>query len=114
MGPGPHLPANSRSLGSPRWVGRRPPSRREDIVSTTIRPLTFVLALLASLLLMLPARAHAANDQLTGTALFKAGCPDAPSPYDDYAPLVMSGSLDGCWYTNVETDLTTPGGVYHE
>jgi hypothetical protein len=83
-------------------------------VSATIRPLAFVVALLASLLLALPAPAHAANDQLTGTALFTAGCPDAPSPYDDYDPLVMSGSLVGCWYTNVETSLITPGGVYHE
>ena len=37
-------------------------------MSTTIRPLTFVVALLASLLLALPASAHAANHQLTGTA----------------------------------------------
>jgi hypothetical protein len=37
-------------------------------VSTTIRPLTFVVALLASLLLALPAPAHAANHQLTAGA----------------------------------------------
>jgi hypothetical protein len=89
-------------------------------VSTTIRPLTFVVALLASLLLALPAPAHAANHQLTGTASFnpppppRTPCPDPPSAYESYPPLVMTGSLDGCWYTNIETALITPGGVYHE
>jgi hypothetical protein len=79
-----------------------------------MRPLTLVVAVLASLLLALPAAAHAANDQLTGTASFDAGCPDSPSAYPDYGPLVMKGSLVGCWYTHVDTALTTPGGVYHE
>jgi hypothetical protein len=85
-------------------------------VSATIRPLTFVVALLASLLLALPAPAHAANDQLTGTALFNpvTSCPDSPSDYPDYGALDMNGSLVGCWYTNIETALITPGGVYHE
>jgi len=85
-------------------------------VCATIRPLTFVVALLASLLLALPAPAHAANDQLTGTALFNPGtsCPDSPSDYPDYGALDMSGSLVGCWYTDIETAVITPGGVYHE
>jgi hypothetical protein len=93
-------------------------------VSTTIRPLTFVVALLAGLLLALPAPARAADHQLTGTAAFNPPpapppappppCPDAPSAYDDYAPLVMTGSLNGCWYTNVESARTTGGGVYLE
>jgi hypothetical protein len=55
-------------------------------VSTTIRPLTFVVALLASLLVALPAPAHAANHQLTGTAVFDPSCPDAPSAYGSYPP----------------------------
>lgn len=82
-------------------------------MSTTVRPLTFVVALLASLLLALPAPAHAANHQLTGTAVFTTSCPDQPA-YASYLPLVMSGSLNGCWYTHVETARTTPGGVYLE
>jgi len=85
-------------------------------VSTTIRPLTFVVALLASLLLALPAPAHAANHQLTGTAFFNpdTSCPDPPSAYPSYPALDMTGSLDGCWYTNIETARITPGGVYLE
>jgi hypothetical protein len=93
-------------------------SRRENIVFTTIRPLAFVVALLASLLLALPAPAHAAHHQLTGTAFFSPSpdtpCPAPPSAYDSYPPLVMRGSLDGCWYTHIETARTTRGGVYLE
>jgi len=87
-------------------------------VSKTIRRLTFVAALLASLLLALPASAHAATNQLTGTAFFNPSlgtpCPEPPPAYDSYPPLVMRGSLDGCLYTNVETARITPGGVYLE
>jgi hypothetical protein len=54
-----------------------PPRRGENIVSTTIRPLTFVVALLAGLLLALPAPARAADHQLTGTAAFN---PPRPRP----------------------------------
>ena len=83
----------------------------------TIRPLAFVVALLAGLLLALPAPAHAADRQLTGTAFFSPPpepCPDAPSDYGSYPPLVMTGSLVGCWYTHIETARTTRGGVYLE
>ena len=86
-------------------------------MSKTIRRLTFVAALLASLLLALPASAHAATNQLTGTAFFNPSpgpCPEPPSAYDSYPPLVMRGSLDGCWYIHIETARTTPGGVYLE
>ncbi len=83
-------------------------------MSRTIRRLTFVV-LLASLPLALPA--HAATNQLTGTAAFfnPGTCPEEPpSAYDSYPPLVMRGSLDGCWYIHIETARTTPGGVYLE
>jgi hypothetical protein len=78
---------------------------------THIRPLTFAVAMLASLLLAL-----AANHQLTGTAFFNpdTSCPDPPSAYSSYPALDMTGSLDGCWYTNIETARTTQGGVYLE
>ena len=84
-------------------------------MSTTIRPLTFVVALLASLLLALPAAsAHAANHQLTGTASFNPSCDPPPAGYNSYPGLAMGGSLVGCWYTHIETARTTPGGVYLE
>ena len=82
-------------------------------MSRTIRRLTFVV-LLASLPLALPA--HAATNQLTGTAAFfnPGTCPEPPSAYDSYPPLVMRGSLDGCLYTHINTARTTPSGVYLE
>jgi hypothetical protein len=89
-------------------------------VSTIIRPLTFVVALLASLLLALPAPSRVANHQLTGTAFFTPSpdtdtpCPKASSAYESYLPLVMTVSLDGCWYTHIETARTTRGSVYLE
>jgi hypothetical protein len=98
---------------------RGSPRRGESIVSTTIRrQLRAVVLLLACVLMALPATARAATNQLTGTAFFDSSpgtvCAEPPSGYADYPALVMRGSLDGCWYTNVETARTTPGGVYLE
>lgn len=95
------------------------PRRREHIVSKTIRQqVKFVVVLLASVLLALPATAHAATNQLTGTAFFDPSpgmvCAEPPSAYDSYPALVMRGSLEGCWYTHIETARTTRGGVYLE
>jgi hypothetical protein len=87
-------------------------------VSTAIRPLMLAVGMLASLLLALPAPAHAANHQLAGSAFFNPSpgtpCPEPPSGYDSYPPIVMTGSLDGCWYTHIETARETSGGVYLE
>ena len=73
---------------------------------------------LASLLLALPAPAHAVNHRLSGTAFFNPShghaLPRTPSAYDSYPPIVMTGSLDGCWYTHIETARATSGGVYLE
>jgi hypothetical protein len=66
------------------------------------------------------APARAAGGQIDGTAFFEAAggrCPEAPAPYehfDSYDPLVMEGSLEGCWYTLVEDSKETPSGVYLE
>jgi hypothetical protein len=82
------------------------------------RHLVLVLVALASVLLGFPAPAHAAMRQLTGTAYFSSSpdepCPAPHAPYDSYPALVMEGSLEGCWYTYVETARTTKGGVYLE
>ena len=57
---------------------------------THIRPLTFVVALLAGLLLALPVPAHAANHQPAGTAFLNPSpgtpCPAPPSAYDSFPP----------------------------
>src|SRR5690348_17684004 len=63
-----------------------------------------------------PASARAT--QVSGTAEFAAGCSTAgiPENFLDYPPLVMHGSLEGCWYTDVlnAKDNGTPSGIYLE
>jgi hypothetical protein len=42
-------------------------------------------------------------------------CPHR-NDYDSYLPIVMSGDLEGCWYTHIESswDLGAPSGLYFE
>ncbi|MFK7602406.1 hypothetical protein ACI3L1_09375 [Deinococcus sp. SM5_A1] len=60
------------------------------------------------------------NIQISGTAFYDVSgsiCSDPPSGYADfvsYPPLVLSGSLQGCWYTKVDASKKTPSGVYLE
>jgi hypothetical protein len=72
---------------------------------------TFVLA--GSLAAGSPANAAAL--QISGTAAFDSTgqCPELAG-FTDYPPIVMSGDLDGCWYTNIESAVTKPSGVYLE
>ena len=83
-----------------------------------IQWLAFVVVLMAGFLPALSAPANAATNQLSGTAFFNPSpnnpCPEPPQAYSSYPPIVMTGSLDGCWYTHIETARTTPGGVYLE
>ena len=68
---------------------------------------------------MLPGAASAAGTaQISGVGTFdNAGaCPAPPPGHDDFTDftIVMTGSLDGCWYTKVVTSKETPSGVYLE
>lgn len=60
------------------------------------------------------------NLQISGTAVYDVSgstCPAPPSGYADfvsYPGLVLSGSLQGCWYTKVDSFKETPSGVYLE
>ena len=81
--------------------------------------LALAVALMTGGLLMLSAPANAATNQISGTALVDTAgpagqCPAEPIGYEDFPALVMTGSLDGCWYTNILTQKVTPGGVYLE
>jgi hypothetical protein len=58
---------------------------------------------------------------VAGTAVLDTTyrCPDPPKGYEDftdYPPIVMSGDLQGCWYTNIDRawDLGPPTGLYFE
>ena len=81
------------------------------------------LAVLAVLILGLvgvgASPASAGTTQISGTATFEDPgglCADLPSGFSDYPGLVMSGDLNGCWYTDVLTakDNGAPSGVYLE
>jgi hypothetical protein len=55
-------------------------------------------------------------DQISGVGLLDTAnqCNDAvASDFTDFT-LVMTGDLDGCLYTNIETARTTPSGMYLE
>jgi hypothetical protein len=67
-----------------------------------------------------PAPVSAATLQLAGDAVYDTTgtvCGPPPPGYADftsYDPLVMRGSLTGCWYTKVVTARMMPSGVYLE
>ena len=80
------------------------------------------LLLLAALILgVTVAGANASqrgHDASVGTAAFDPGglCPPPVAPFDDYPALVMSGSLEGCWYTRgaLAEGLRRSQGIYLE
>ena len=76
-----------------------------------------LFALLAGLMAVLAPQAGAATDRLSGVGVFDAtgACPEPPAGYEDFT-MVMTGSLDGCWYTKIisATDNGSPSGVYQE
>jgi hypothetical protein len=88
-------------------------------VPKNIQRLALAVVLMTGGLLMLSAPANAAANQISGTALLDTAgpagqCPDEPSGYKGYPAIVMTGSLDGCWYTNILTQKETLGGAYLE
>jgi hypothetical protein len=72
------------------------------------------------LMVAIAAPAAGATNRISGIGSFDIGCPAAPpagyEDFDDYPPIVMTGSLEGCWYTKVVTamDNGAPSGVYIE
>jgi hypothetical protein len=83
--------------------------------------LTALAVFMFGVLVLLATPATAAPNQISGSAFYETPeldvCPPPPAGYADftsYPPLVMSGSLDGCWYTKVETSTQTPSGAYLE
>ena len=61
------------------------------------------------------------NLQISGSGVFVGVggsiCPGPPAGYTnflDYPPLLLSGSLQGCWYTKIDSFKVTPSGVYLE
>lgn len=69
-----------------------------------------------------PGLAGASSAQISGVGVFDmtgAVCAGPPAGYEDfvsYPPIVLTGDLEGCWYTKVEVvrDNGAPSGVYLE
>ena len=84
---------------------------------TKIQRLVLLVMLVGGLLIALSAPANAATNQISGVAVFDTTgeCSSPPTGYEDFTQ-VMTGSLAGCWYTNIETqkDNGAPSGVYIE
>ncbi len=84
------------------------------------RLLAVAVTLMAGSLMLLSTPANAATNQISGSAFYGVGecvaypLPAAYSDFTSYPPLVMSGSLEGCLYTKVESSKVTPSGVYLE
>ena len=64
------------------------------------------------------APASAATDHISGVGILDTAgeCGPPPSGYEDFDDftMVITGDLDGCWYTRVGSTKTTPSGVYLE
>jgi hypothetical protein len=81
---------------------------------------TTIAMAVGGLLVAFSAPASAATNQISGVAVFdtEGVCPAPPAGYEDFTDFtqVMTGSLVGCWYTNIETtkDNGAPSGVYIE
>ena len=104
---------------SPRGTRPRRGSLGE-IMRTKIQRLVLLVMLVGGLLVALSTPANAATNQISGVAVLDTtdACPAPPAGYDDFTDFtqVMTGSLVGCWYTNIETtrDNGAPSGVYIE
>ena len=91
-----------------------------EIMRTKIQRLVLLVMLVGGLLVALSAPANAATNQISGVAVLDTtgACPPPPVGYEDFTDFtqVMTGSLEGCWYTNIETtrDNSAPSGVYIE
>jgi len=75
-----------------------------------------LVASLASVPLTLTTTANAAMDQISGVGVVDTAnqCDDAVgSDFMDFT-MVITGDLEGCWYTDIETARTTPSGMYLE
>jgi len=73
-----------------------------------------VAATLLALILATPAALAGGATQISGVALFdEANTCDSASAGADFA-LLMTGDLEGCLYTFVETSERSPSGTYRE
>jgi hypothetical protein len=86
---------------------------------TKIQRLALLAVVTGGLLVAVSAPASAAGTtQISGMGVYETAgeCGAPPAGFDDYPGLILTGSLEGCWYTDVltATDHGAPSGIYHE
>ena len=88
---------------------------------TKLQRIALLGMLVSGILVALSAPTSAANTQISGTSYYDTTgeCGPPPPGYSDfitYPALVMTGDLEGCWYTLVEESMDNgaPSGVYME
>ena len=85
---------------------------------TKLQGLVLLGVVIGGSVVPLSAPAHAATTQISGVGVFDAagGCDPPPPGYEDFDDftMVITGDLEGCWYTRVDSGRTTPSGVYLE
>ncbi len=81
-----------------------------------IRRAAFLAVLTLGLVGVGATPASARGTQVSGTAVADPGgvCPEPVAPFNDYGAIVMEGSLQGCWYTDIFWSKLFPNGVYLE
>jgi hypothetical protein len=85
-----------------------------------IQRLVLFGVLVGGFLVALSGPASAATTQISGVSYYDTAgeCGPPPAGYADFTDftMVMTGDLDGCWYTRVDTpkDIGAPSGVYLE
>jgi hypothetical protein len=86
----------------------------------TTKRLGIVFVSVVGLMTALATPASATTNQISGVGVYDTTdeCPGPPAGYEAFvdAILVLTGSLDGCMYTDIVTtkDNGTPSGVYQE
>lgn len=85
---------------------------------TKMQRLVLLGVLVGGSLVPLSAPANAATTQISGVGVFDAAgeCDPPPLGYEDFDDftMVITGDLDGCWYTRVESGESKLSGVYLE
>ena len=93
------------------------------MMTNWLRAAVAVAVVTAAALVVLVVPASAGVTNVSGIGLYDTGCvPPAgaggagaiPSDTGYYAPLALTGSLIGCWYTYVTYSKSNPSGTYQE
>lgn len=107
------------STDDPVWQRANSTPRRNRAAALLLLTLAGVLTSFSGF----AATANAAGtEQVSGSAFYQTAdtdCAANPLPtgfddFDSYPALVLSGSLQGCWYTRIETARQRPSGTYQE